>query len=203
MIKKIIYYLTPVLLAVIMFTSNFLSTDLFEIGFQNFTVWFVLSVFAFACGWIITKTLGWNHGGKVVFSVIIATSFLSVILIVIFSDYFGLSELLSENLILYTLRNITLGSMGLFGMAVAEVVQLESAVETYNSKLEDIESNIKQKEKEAAQIINEAHLKADEIVYEAQKKFDEISMRKDKIDEELKTLIRTEIELLKKYENPE
>jgi len=109
--KKKIYYSTPGLLTVIIFASNFLSTDLFKAGYQNFSVWFVLSVFAFACGWLINKTLGYNHGGKIVFSVIVASAFVSILMISLFSEYFGLSALLVENMILYILRNITLGSM--------------------------------------------------------------------------------------------
>ncbi len=201
MIRKIAYYFTPLVLAVIMFISNFMNTDIFDIALENFTVWFILSLFAFACGWIITKTLGWNHGGKVVFAIIVATSFLSIVMIIIFSDYFGLKELLTENLILYTLRNIMLGSMGLFGMAVAEVIQLEGEVETISAKLGEYENNIADKEKESARIINEAHLKADEIIFQAEKELEQINSRKQKVEEDLKVLLRTEIELLKKYEN--
>ncbi|MDP3580611.1 MAG: hypothetical protein Q8S39_01675, partial [Ignavibacteria bacterium] len=57
--KKSYYYLTPALLVIIIFSSNFLSTDLFKAGYSNFSVWFVLSLFSFACGWLINKTLGY------------------------------------------------------------------------------------------------------------------------------------------------
>lgn len=112
--KKSIYYATAVLLALIIFASNFLSTDIFKAGYQNFSVWFILSLFSFACGWLINKTLGYVHGGKIVFSVIVSTSFISAVMISLFSEYFGLSDLLVENLILFILRNITLGAMAFF-----------------------------------------------------------------------------------------
>src|ERR1035437_10315465 len=109
--KPKIYYLTAGLLAILVFASNFLSTDLFKAGFQNFSVWFVLSMFSFACGWLINKTLGYNHGGKIVFAVIVTSAFVSSIMISFYSGYFCLSDLLVETIILYILRNITLGAM--------------------------------------------------------------------------------------------
>ena len=95
--KKIYYYLTPVLLGILMFASNFLNTNLFKFGEDSFAVWFVLSVMCFACGWFIDKTLGWRYGGKVVFSTIIAVAIISVLMISFFRDYFAANELLSEN----------------------------------------------------------------------------------------------------------
>ncbi|MCK7516427.1 MAG: hypothetical protein MZV64_01205 [Ignavibacteriales bacterium] len=48
----------------------------------------------------------------------------ALFIIIFFNEYFATSELLTENLILYSLRNITLGAMGFFGMAVQEVLEL-------------------------------------------------------------------------------
>ncbi|OGU54303.1 MAG: hypothetical protein A2V66_13995 [Ignavibacteria bacterium RBG_13_36_8] len=198
--KKPIYYLTPALLAVLMFSSNFLSTDLFKAGFQNFSVWFVLSVFSFACGWLINKTLGWNFGGKVLFAVIVATAIFSNMLVLFFREYFGLNELLSENLILYSLRNITLGAIAFFGMAVAEVLMLQKEIFSHKQKSAIYEKVLKDPEKVAENILEDARLKADRILFDAEKKFKEVVDKKNRIEIQLKEFIQAEKELIQKYE---
>ncbi len=105
MIKNaLVNYSVPTLLGLLIFSSNFLNTDLFNFGEQNFAVWFVLSVFCFACGWYINRTLGWHLGGKVIFAVIVSVTAVSMVLIMFFSDYFSANELLTENLILFSLH---------------------------------------------------------------------------------------------------
>jgi len=201
--KKTIYYATAVLLALIIFASNFLSTDIFQAGYQNFAVWFVLSIFAFACGWLINRTLGYNHGGKVIFAVIVSSVFLTIILISLFSEYFGLSNLLVENMILFTLRNITLGAMGLFGMVVCELLIIQKESETGKKKLDEIKKLLTSAQREAQIIVEEARLKADKILYDAQKAADEILEKKKYIEAQLKEFIAAEKELIKKYESEE
>lgn len=201
---KSVYYVTALLLAIIIFAANFLSTDLFAVGLPSFSVWFVLSIFAFTCGWLINKTLGYNHGGKVVFAVIIAAIFLSILVITLFSDYFGFSNFLVENIILYILRNISLGAIALFGMAVSEVIYLQKkvAVEKRNSE-DDTNLLTANAHKEAELIIEEAKIKADKIIFEAEKKSNEIIFNKDKIEQQIKEFIKTERELIKKYQSEE
>ncbi|MEW6701477.1 MAG: hypothetical protein AB1298_02050 [Bacteroidota bacterium] len=201
--KRPVYYSTPALLAVIIFASNFLSTDLFRAGYQNFSVWFVLSVFSFACGWLINKTLGYNHGGKVVFAVIVSSAFVSVLLISFFSGYFGLSDLLVENMILYILRNIMLGAMAFFGMALSEVILLQKEGASGKSKQDDIKKMLINAEREAKVIIDEAMLKADKMIYQVQQSMDDIIERKTQIEKRLKEFIAAERELIKKYESEE
>lgn len=201
--KKSIYYATAVLLALIIFASNFLSTDIFKAGYQNFAVWFVLSIFSFACGWLINKTLGYNHGGKVVFAVIVSSAFISVLLISFFSEYFGLSDLLVENMILYILRNITLGAMGFFGMVVCELLLLQKEGNTSKKKLEDIKRIMSSAQREAQIIVEDARVKADRMLYEAQKAADDILEKKKYLETQLKEFIAAERELIKKYESEE
>lgn len=201
--KRPVYYSTPALLAVIIFASNFLSTDLFKAGYQNFSVWFVLSVFSFACGWLINKTLGYNHGGKVVFAVIVSSAFISVLLISFFSGYFGLSDLLVENMILYILRNIMLGVMAFFGMALSEVILLQKEGASGKSIQDDIKKMLINAEREAKVIIDEAKLKADKMLYQVQQSTDDIIERKTQIEKRLKEFIAAERELIKKYESEE
>ncbi len=201
--RKPIYYATAGLLAVIIFASNFLSTDLFKAGYQNFSVWFVLSIFSFACGWLMNKTLAYNHGGKVIFSVIVGSVFISILLVSIFSEYFGLSELIVENMILYVLRNITLGSMALFGMVVCELLILQKESVGSKNKLEEIRRLMANTHHEAKLIIEDARLKSEQMLYETQQTIDDMIERKNLIEIRLKELISTEKELIKKYESEE
>lgn len=201
--RKSIYYATAGLLAVIIFASNFLSTDLFKAGYQNFSVWFVLSVFSFACGWLMNKTLGYNHGGKVVFSVIVASAFISVLLVSIFSEYFGLSELIVENMILYILRNITLGAMAFFGMVVCELLLHQKEGDISKNKMEEIRRLLANTHHEAKLIIEDARLKSEQMLYETQQTIDDMIERKNLIEIRLKEFISAEKELIKKYESEE
>lgn len=201
--KKILYYSTPVLLSILMFISNFLSTDLFDGSFQNFSVWFVLSLFVFACGWLMDKTFGWTFGGKVLFAVIIATVVFSDLLVLFFRIYFGVNELLTENLILYSLRNITLGAMAFFGMAVAEVLYLQREITTYKEKSNACEKALNDSQKAADNTIDEAKLKAERIIFEAEKEAAIVTEKKNRIENQLKEFIQAEKELIGKYEADE
>lgn len=200
--KPKIYYGTAGILAVLVFASNFLNTDLFKAGFQNFSVWFVLSLFSFACGWLINKTLGYNHGGKIVFAVIVASSFVSVIMISLFNEFFGFSYLLVESMILYILRNITLGAMAFFGMALSEVIILQKEA-AGKSKNDTTQKTVETSQREVQLIIDEAKLKAEKIVYEAQQRADDLIERKSQIERRLKEFIAVEREIIKNYESEE
>jgi fructose-specific phosphotransferase system component IIB len=201
---KPVYYITALLLAIIIFAANFLSTDLFAVGLPSFSVWFVLSIFAFTCGWLINKTLGYNHGGKVVFAVIISAIFLSIVVISLFSDYFGFSNFLVENIILYILRNISLGATALFGMAVAEVIYLQKKIEVEKRNYENEDNLFSENAKRQADlIIEEAKLKAAGIIFEAEKNAQETIFNKQKIEQQIKEFIRTEKELINKYQADE
>ena len=184
-----------------MFASNFLNTKLFSFGDHNFTVWFVLSVLCFALGWYINKSLGWRTGGKIVFSLIIAATIISIMVITFFRDYFAANELLTENLILYSLRNVTLGAMALFGMAISEVLTLEKEIAITKEKLGMYESELKDAKKEAELEIREAKIEAKKIVTEAGLTAKEITLKKNRIENDLKDFIQAEKELIRKYED--
>jgi hypothetical protein len=128
MVRKKIHYLLPILIAILIFVSNFLNTQLFGSEIVNFAVWFILSLFIFAAGWINNLAFRWGKGGKVIVAVIVATAIISVMFISFFSNYFHTENLLFENLILYSSRNILLGTMAIFGMSVCEllIVQREN-----------------------------------------------------------------------------
>jgi hypothetical protein len=198
--KNLINFLTPVLLGLLIFASNFLNTRLFHFGESNFAVWFVLSVLCFATGWFINKNFGWHAGGKVVFAVIISVSFLSILLVSFFREYFAANELLVENLILYTLRNVVLGAMAYFGMAVVEVLRLQKEYTVSLEKIKIFEEGLRDAKKEAELEIKDAKIQAQNIVVNAELEAKDIILKKERIIGELKEFIQAEKELIKKYE---
>ncbi len=198
--KNILKYATAILLGVLIFASDFLDTDIFNFDEKNFAVWFVLSILCFASGWYINKTLGWHKGGKIVFSVIIAVTIVSIFMITFFSGYFNANEILTENLILYSLRNVTLGAMGFFGMAIQEVINNRRDTQILNEKVELLERESDISKKEAKLIIKEANLNAEKIINDAEAKSKNLFLKKERIEKELKEFIQTERELIKRYE---
>lgn len=198
--KNIFNYATSILLGVLIFASDFLDTDIFNFDEKNFAVWFVLSILCFASGWYINKTLGWHKGGKIVFSVIIAVTIVSIFMITFFSGYFNANEILTENLILYSLRNITLGAMGFFGMAIQEVINNRKDAQMLMEKFELLgrESDVSQKELQLK--IKEANINAERIINDAETKAKNLILKKERIERELKEFIQTERELIKRYE---
>ena len=198
--KNILKYATAILLGVLIFASDFLDTDIFNFDEKNFAVWFVLSILCFASGWYINKTLGWHKGGKIVFSVIIAVTIVSIFMITFFSGYFNANEILTENLILYSLRNITLGAMGFFGMAIQEVINNRKDTQILIEKVELLERESDISKKEAKLIIKEANINAEKIINDAEAKAKNLFLKKERIEKELKEFIQTERELIKRYE---
>jgi hypothetical protein len=197
---KKISYLTAVLLGILIFASNFLNTRLFHFGENNFAVWFVLSVLCFATGWYMDKSFGWHLGGKVVFSVIVSVTFMSIVLITFFRGYFAANEMLAENLVLYTLRNITLGCMAFFGMAVVEVMKLQKELLVNQEKLKIFEEGLRDAKRESELEIKDAKIKAQEMISLAQLEAKDIILKKERMIGELKEFIQAEKELIKKYE---
>jgi hypothetical protein len=200
-VKKIHYYLTPVLLGILMFASNFLNTNLFKFGENSFAVWFVLSIMCFACGWFIDKTLGWRLGGKFVFSTIIAVAIISVLMISFFRDYFAANELLTENLILYSLRDITLGAMAFFGMSVVEILTIQRDYMVMKEKLNYYEDVAKDADTRAELELREARVNAQKMLNDAELDAKNIFLKKERIERELKEFIQAEKELIRKYED--
>jgi phosphoglycerol transferase MdoB-like AlkP superfamily enzyme len=193
-------YSVPFLLGLLIFASNFLNTSLFNFGDRNFAVWFVLSILSFACGWYINRSLGWQYGGKVVFAVIVAVTIISIAIIIFFNEYFGTFELLTENLILFSLRNITLGAMGIFGMAIQEILSGEKEALILREKVKVLEATAADSKKEAELLLREAQLKAEIIINDSEASAKNITLKKERIEQELKEFIQTERELLKRYE---
>lgn len=198
--KPLHQYVVPALLGVLMFASNFINTSIFRFGSNDFAVWFVIMLLCFACGYYLNKNFGWHFGGKVVFSIIIAATFLSILVITFFREYFSANELLTENLILYSLRNITLGAMALFGMAIDEVLHREKEATVLAEKLKTYEEQLQDARKEAELELREAKVKAEKIINDAEASAKNTILKKERIESELKEFIQTERELIKKYE---
>ena len=198
--KQLYKFISPLLLGILIFSSNFMNTDLFKFGENNFAVWFVLSLFCFGIGWFIDRTLNWILGGKVIFATAVAATFISVIVITFFREYFSAAEVLTENLILFSLRNITLGAMGFFGLSVAEILMLEKEFYGMKEKLKLYENKILDAKKEAELEIREAKIKAEKIINDANATAKNTILKKERIEQELKGFIQVEKELIKKYE---
>lgn len=197
--KHIAEYFGAVLIALLMYVSNFLGIELFNFGIYNFSVWFVLYILCFASGWFLSKQAGWYYGGKILFIVIVSTIILSLFTITVFSDYFGNNNISAENLILYILRNITLGAMGYFGMAIQFNFQTIREITILKEKIRHLEEIKSNNDLQYALIIKEAELKAKEIISNAEIEVEKIKLIKNKAEDELKQLIKSEFELLKKY----
>ena len=198
--KFIAEYSAPLLLGLLIFASNFLDTSLFNFGDRNFAVWFVLSILCFACGWYINRSLGWQLGGKVIFAVIVAVTLISILMIIFFNEYFSTFELLTENLILYSLRDITLGAMGIFGMSIQEVLSGEKEALILREKVKVLEVTFSDSKKEAELLLKDAALKAEKMINDAEAKAKNIILKKERIEQELKEFIQTQRELIRRYE---
>jgi hypothetical protein len=198
--RILVNYGAAVLLAAFLFISNFLNTDLFDFGQLNFAVWFVLSIFSFSCGWFINRVLGWQHGGKIVFAIIIAVTIVSLFVIIFYNEYFAAAELLTENIILYSLRNIMLGAMGFFGMALQEVLGSERESIILKEKIKVYEQTMLDAKREAELTLREAKVAAQKLVNDADLHAKNTILKKERIEKELKEFIHTERELIKKYE---
>ena len=194
-------YSVPVLLGILIFASDFLNTSLFNFGDRNFAVWFVLSILCFACGWYINRSLGWQLGGRVVFSAIVSVTIISIAIIVFFDEYFSTFEVLTENLILFSLRNITLGAMGIFGMSIQEVVSGEKEALILREKVKVLEATAADSKKEAELLLKEASLKAEKIINDSEANAKNTILKKERIEQELKDFIQIERELIKRYED--
>jgi len=197
---KSYYYITPGVIAFLIFISNFLSADIFGAAFENFAVWFIISVFVFASGWFMNNTFGYITGGKILFAVIVATTAVSVLMIFVFREYFNVSNLLVESLILYSLRNIFLGAMGFYGLALNENMMLQKEVEGLKAKNVNVDRIINDAKKEASIIVADAKIKAERLIFDAQKNSTNVVEMKNKIERNLKEFIQTERELIRKYE---
>jgi len=198
--KKLASFFSPALIAVVIFISNFLDTEIFKFGENNFAVWFVISVFCFALGWYMNKSYEWHLGGKIIFALAIATSFISIFLVTFFREYFSASSLVAENIILYTLRDIMLGTMAFFGMAMGEIFSLQKELLAAKAKLNIFEEYIKDAKNEAALTVREAKVNAEKIITEAETSAKNTLLKKERIEKELKEFIQIERELIKKYE---
>ena len=204
MAAKYYNYLLPGLMALLMFASNFLNTNLFGKDVQSFTVWFLISLFVFVCGWLILKNFNWILGGKIVFTVSVGMVIISLILVVLFRDYFDVNNPMVENLILYSLRNIMLGAMGMFGLTVAEVIRIQHDQKNLEKSFETKKSEFAtENEKMIELLVSEAKLKADKIVFDAEKRAMELKEKSSQIESKLKELILLEKDLIKKYEEEE
>ena len=124
---------------------------------------------------------------------------ISALLVSFFSDYFLSENLLFENIILYTVRNIFLGSMALFGMSVAELINIQREIE--NLRNQDGDKLLEESKRKSELILKEAKLEAEKLIFEANKKASNVLEQKNILERKLKEFIEVEKEVIKKYES--
>ncbi len=197
---KTIYYFYPSLIVFLTLISMFLNVEIFRSPLQTFSAWFVLSVLTFTVGWAIDKFFGWVYGGKVIFVTIIISVLFSLGFAVFFGEYFYISNPFLEDLLFYGLRGILLGSMAFFGMAVSETVRRETLCEIYDSIEKETELKLKNAEEKASLIIEKAELEAEKILSEAKSNVGILNRQYEELMLKIETLINTEKNILKKYE---
>ncbi len=197
---KTIYYFYPSLIVFLTLISMFLNVEIFRSPLQTFSAWFVLSVLTFTVGWAIDKFFGWVYGGKVIFVTIIISVLFSLGFAVFFGEYFYISNPFLEDLLFYGLRGILLGSMAFFGMAVSETVRRETLCEIYVSIEKETELKLKNAEEKASLIIEKAELEAEKILSEAKSNVGNLNRQYEELMLKIETLINTEKNILKKYE---
>jgi hypothetical protein len=197
------YFIPLFILTLVMFGSDFLSTNLFCQETVNFAVWFVLSIFAFSSGWIIAKTAGWENGGKLIFTAIAATTLVTMFFVTFFDKYFHINGTLAENIILFALRNVALGATGIFGLAIAEVFNLQNELKAIKNKNESDNEKNDEAQKKANLIISRAKLEAEKIIFEAEKKNRELIEKREQAENSLKEFINMEKDLIEKYDRDE
>ncbi len=183
----------------IIFLSDFLNTHMFETMLQTFSAWFILSVLVFALGWIIDKSFGWVVGGKIVFVSIIISVVFSFTFVSVFTGYLDMSSPLLEDIILFILRNITLGAMGYFGMAIAEVTSNEAIIKAQGEIEKNTALMIENAKKESELIVTEAKQKINEEKIAAKEEINELVRTELELKKKLNELISSEKEILKKY----
>ncbi len=188
-------------LALILFGSLFIGTSIFNAGYEQYSVWLLLAVFSFADGWFINKTIGWNKGGKIIFSVIIAAVLVSLFVVSLFRNYFAIDHLLSEDLFIFAIRIISIGVFGYFGLSVAEIFHLQQAQAECERLKNEFEEAFNRTEKEIELTLKEAKLKSEKMIFDAEKKVNELSIEKNRIQKQLHDLIQIEKELINKFEN--
>lgn len=198
--KGIGSYLAPALLAIIAFLSIFIDTNLFNAGNLNIAVWFILSALCFAAGWYISTGSVWNEGVKKISAVTFAALFTGVVIVLMFSEYFTGGAATLEKLIVYSVRIILLGAMGIFGLAVSAVIGLDKEVYALREKVKLFDETIKDAKKESELIIRDAKIQAAKTINDAELAAKNTFLRKERIEKELKEFIQIEKELIKKYE---
>lgn len=193
--------LSAAFLPALVFLSNFIDGNIFAFGdAANFAAWFTLSFLCFLCGYFLHKKYGWQQGSKQLFGAVIASLILSLAVVLLFKEYFRATGATGSNLLLFALRNLTLGAMGYFGLAYAEVLSLQHDVVLSKEKLRLIEETIKDAKNEASLTVRDAQIKANKIINEAELSAKNILLTKERVEKELREFIQIEKELIKKYE---
>jgi hypothetical protein len=85
-------------------------------------------------------------------------------------------------------------------MAIQEVVSGEKEALVLREKVKVFEATATDSKKEAELLLKQALVKAEKIINDSEAAAKNITLKKERIEQELKEFIQTERELLKRYE---
>jgi hypothetical protein len=90
--------------------------------------------------------------------------------------------------------------MGIFGMAIQEILGGEKQALILTEKVKLLESSAGDTKKEAELVLREAYIKSEKIIFNAEANAKNTQLKKERIESELKEFIQAERELIKRYE---
>jgi len=193
-----LYFFYPFSLLVVLSMSVALSGNLFVNTEYTFSIWFILFSISFFLGWIMHGGFQWKSGIKIISITTVIAVLLSLIAVALFRDVFEMNNSLVGNVVLYSLRVTLLGLGSLFGLSIAENMKNQKLIEESKVVKDVPEYDASQK---AEFYIKEAKLKAEKIVFEAEKEAEKMKERKQQVELQLRELIHTEREVIRRYEN--
>jgi hypothetical protein len=85
-------------------------------------------------------------------------------------------------------------------MAIQEILTGEKQALILAEKVKLLEASAGDSKKEAELVLREANIKAEKIIFDADANAKNITLKKERIESELKEFIQAEKELIKRYE---
>lgn len=193
-----LYFFYPFALLVVLSMSVALSGNLFVNSEYTFSIWFILFLISFFLGWLIHSGFQWKSGIKIISITTAIAVLFSLIAVALFRDVFEIKNSVVSNVVLYSLRVTLLGLGSLFGLSIAENIKNQKLIQESKVEKDFPELGYTQK---AEFYIKEAKLKAEKIVFEAEKEAEKMRDQKQQVETQLRELIHTEREVIRKYEN--
>ncbi|MCX8011434.1 MAG: hypothetical protein N3A61_09800 [Ignavibacteria bacterium] len=196
----IYYWLSVVLLAIILSISNFLLTNLLSFMPMGLAAWFAILIFAFSCGILLLQLFGLKYSIWILGLSWFAISFFSFVVVAAKPGLFYINEF-SGHAILNQIMKITFTTVFVFfGIIFFQVVKLTKEIIKANEKISFYEKHLLDAKHEAELLKREALINANEIVFDAKKKVQELEKRKEELEIKVREFINAELAVLEKHE---